>query len=230
VEQKWPSTLVIVRHGESELNVALNQALSGPGVESYGHGLRNVDASLTGKGMEQARLTGEFLSRNYNFDFVFASPYRRSVQTTQAIAQSLTGPVIIRQEERVREIEYGAIDGLTPEGLKKAYPLEYERREREGKYWYRPPGGESHPDVALRVHSFLGTLTRDCRRKNVLVVCHGVVVLMFRRLIEHWDEDTYLTVARGGDVANCSITAYRFDPQEGRLLLNCFNTTAYEKK
>ena len=40
-------------------------------------------------------------------------------------------------------------------------------------------GAKTDPDVALRVYSFLGTITRDYRAKNVLVVSHSVVVLIF---------------------------------------------------
>jgi len=230
MDQKWPSAIVIVRHGESELNIAERLALSDPGVHSYGQGLRNVDVPLTEWGQQQARLTGQCLSQKYNFDFIFASPYQRSMQTARGIAESLSGPVTIRQEERIREIEFGALDGLTPEGVKEAYPAEYERRQREGKYWYRPPGGESRPDVALRVHSFLGTLTRECRKKSVLVVCHAAVVLIFRRLLEHWDEEVYLATSLAEDVVNCSMSAYRFDPGKDRLVLDYFNQIAYESK
>ncbi len=229
MEQKWPSAIVIVRHGESELNIAERLALSEPGTHSYGQGLRNVDVPLTEWGRRQARQTGQCLSQKYNFDFVFASPYLRSMQTARGIAESFSGPFTIRQEERIREIEFGTLDGLTPEGVKQAYPAEYERRQREGKYWYRPPGGESRPDVALRVHSFLGTMTRECREKSVLVVCHAAVVLIFRRLLEHWNEEAYLATSLAEDVVNCSMSAYRFDPEKGRLVLDYFNQIAYEK-
>jgi broad specificity phosphatase PhoE len=130
-------------------------------------------------------------------------------------------------EERIREIEFGILDGLTSEGIQARFPEEYERRKREGKYWYRPPGGESRPDVAIRVHSFLGTLTRDYRNKSVLVVCHSVVVLVFRRLLERWSEDEYVKIDRDQDVLNCSITAYRYDPNKGKLILDCYNKVSH---
>jgi len=123
-------------------------------------------------------------------------------------------------EERIREIEFGILDGLTGEGIQEEFPQEAERRKREGKYWYRPAGGESRPDVALRVQSFLGTLTRDYRKKSVLVVCHSVVVLIFRRLLERWNEDEYLKIDREQDVLNCSMTAYRYDAKMGKLMLD----------
>lgn len=130
-------------------------------------------------------------------------------------------------EERIREIEFGILDGLTSEGIQARFPEEYERRNREGKYWYRPPEGESRPDVAIRVHSFLGTLTRDYRNKSVLVVCHSVVVLVFRRLLERWNEDEYLKIDREQDVLNCSITAYRYHPNKGKLILDCYNKVSH---
>ena len=41
-------------------------------------------------------------------------------------------------EERIREVEFGILDGLTGEGIRATFPQEAERRKREGKYWYRP--------------------------------------------------------------------------------------------
>jgi len=226
--QKWPDLLVIVRHGQSERNVAKEQAKASGNAIVWGTSLRDVDTPLTALGVQQAIETGKFLHDRTTFDVIFSSPYMRTIQTSQHIAeQSPTAPQIM-MEERVREIEFGILDGLAHQGIKERYPEEWARREREGKYWYRPPGGESRPDVALRVHSFLGALTRDFRQKKVLVVCHSVVVLIFRRLLERWDEAKYLEVDQEDDVLNCAMTTYRFDPKEHRLLLDGYNTVCYQ--
>ena len=66
-------------------------------------------------------------------------------------------------------------------------------------------------------------LTRDYRKKSVLVVCHSVAVLIFRRLLERWNEDEYLKIDREQDVLNCSMTAYRYDAKRGKLLLDYYN-------
>lgn len=193
----------------------------------WGASVRDVDTPLTQLGIEQAITTGQFLADKANFDVIFSSPYMRTLQTSEHISGQLaTAPRLIL-EERIREIEFGVLDGLTHDGVRQRYGDEWARRKREGKYWYRPPGGESRPDVALRVHSFLGTLTRDYRQKNVLVVCHSVVVLIFRRLLERWDEAKYMEVDREDDVLNCGITIYRYDPQARRLNLDCYNTICY---
>ena len=225
-DQKWPSHFVIVRHGESERNVAKDEAKRAD-VDSFSSGLRDMDTKLTEKGHEQAEAVGDYLAKYYRFDVLFVSPYLRTVETSKDIASKLTHSPQLVVEERIREIEFGVLDGLTPKGITVNYPEEDARREREGKYWYRPPGGESRPDVALRVQSFLGTLTRDYRQKSVLIVCHSVVVLIFRRLLERWGENDYLKVDREADVMNCSLTIYDYDREKEKLLLNCYNRICF---
>ena len=61
----------------------------------------------------------------------------------------------------------------------------------------------------------------------MLVVCHSVVVLVFRRLLERWDEAQYLRVDQEDDVLNCSVTAYRYDPADSKLKLDYYNRIYY---
>jgi probable phosphoglycerate mutase len=226
MEQKWPSFIVIVRHGESERNVAKNIAKS-KGAHTYGSSLRDMDTPLTKDGKKQARTTGAHLAKRHEFDAIFTSPYQRTMQTAEQITAEMKNPSPVKGDERLREIEFGILDGFTTDGIKAKYPDEFERREREGKYWYRPPGGENRPDVALRIHSFLGTLTRDYRKKNVLVVCHSVVVLVFRRLLERWGEEEYMKIDAEDDVLNCSVTSYCFDRELHKLVCDSYNKIFY---
>ena len=69
-------------------------------------------------------------------------------------------------------------------------------------------GGESYPDVNLRVHSFLGTLVREHAGGRVLVVTHSVVVLCFRRLLERMEEHEVLDLDRRDEVKNASLLVY----------------------
>lgn len=57
----------------------------------------------------------------------------------------------------------------------------------------------------------------------MLVICHSVVVLIFRRLLERWDEGQYLKIDSENDVQNCSVTAYRYDPAASKLVLAAYN-------
>jgi len=73
------------------------------------------------------------------------------------------------------------------------------------------------------------TLTREYRGERVLLVCHSVVVLCFRYLLERMTEEGILEIDRENEVANCSVTSYAFDPGRGRrgkLILREFNFVA----
>jgi broad specificity phosphatase PhoE len=228
-EQKWPDKIILIRHGESVRNVMKEQPKSDVNRYVWDDGLRDQDTPLTDTGLAQALAVGVRLGKtDPGLHAMFVSPYRRTRQTADQILQGFSGqsspapgmPKLII-EERVREIEFGVLDGLTHEGIEAKYPDELTRRKKEGKYWYRPPGGESRPDVALRIHSLLGTLTRDYRQQTVAVVAHSVVVLCFRRLLERWSEEEYLQVDREQDVKNCSLTSYVF--RENRMVLEAYN-------
>lgn len=220
--QKWPDELTIIRHGQSERNVAKDLAKAAGLKVCYADAIRDQDTPLTPLGIRQALGVGKGL-QGFPYDVMLVSPYLRTVQTANYITQGLGYTPEIVIEERIREIEFGLLDGLTPDGIADKYPEEVLRRKKEGKYWYRPPGGESRPDVALRVHSVLGTITREYARRRVLVVCHSVVVLIFRRLLERWGEQDYMRVDKEDDVKNCSLTTYLYDSQFKRLVLDEYN-------
>ncbi len=223
-EQKWPHKIILIRHGQTVRNVMKEQAKTGENREVWADGLRDQDTPLTDTGIAQAVAVGVHLAKTETeLRTVFVSPYHRTRQTAEHILTAFTSPITPKLvvEERIREIEFGVLDGLTAHGIQTKYPEELIRREREGKYWYRPPGGESRPDVALRVHSFLGTLTRDYRRQTVAVIAHSVVILCFRRLFERWGEEDYLQVDRESDVRNCSLTSYTC--RDNRMVLENYN-------
>ena len=188
--QRWPKHIVLVRHGESVRNIHKEIAQS-RGELVYGGAIRDVDVKLTDRGRLQAIATGKALAQSFNFHRIFVSPYIRTRQTAELMNEQLPETLPFTAEERIREIEFGVVDGLTMAGIQARCPSEWERKQRLGKYWYRPPGGESYPDVGLRLHSFLGTLTRDFREQSVLVVCHAVIVLMFRKLVERLSEKSF---------------------------------------
>jgi broad specificity phosphatase PhoE len=237
--EKWPLELLIVRHGQSEANVRKQLAAEardrGETLESawaFTH-QRDMDTELTLIGNQQTFSLGQYLGGKYPTNDVYRanlksgpayphtrygmietilmSPYVRTRQSTENIVRGLGYRPNIVVEERIREIEFGLMDGLNREGVRLKYPDEAARRDRDGKYWYRPPGGESRPDVRLRVHSVLDTLNRDYVGQRVLIVCHSVVVLAFRSLIERWGEDQYMRVDQEDDVKNAGLTRYLRD-------------------
>jgi broad specificity phosphatase PhoE len=231
VKQKWPANLVIVRHAESERNLWKDIAKA-KGDLVYGGDVRDMDVALTARGVQQAIATGRGLASEFKFDRVFASPFIRTMQTAQLITKQFPYEIDIIEEERLREIDFGILDGLTKQGTAHKYPEEQERRLKLTKYHHRPPAGENYPDVALRLQTFLGTLTRETAGESVLVVCHAVVVSVFRKLLERLTERELMAIDddKTMDVKNCSITHYAFDPsagKSGKLVLRCYNKVCY---
>src|SRR5688572_13136246 len=104
-----------------------------------------------------------------------------------------------------------------------------EFRRLLGKFYYRPPSGESWCDVILRLRSALDTISLHQGGRRVLILTHQVVVLCLRYLLENLSEEQVLAIDREGDVANCAVTEYRFDPSagpDGALVLQRYNFVA----
>ncbi len=232
--QKWPEVIWIVRHGESAGNVARERA------EAAGHPVidiptRDVDVPLSLLGERQSAALGRWFGRQSletRPSVVLTSPYIRARETTE-IALAAAGidlnDISFSVDERLREKEFGILDRLTKFGIQSKYPEQAEIRSALGKFYHRPPGGESWCDVILRLRNIIDTLTREYRRERVLIVAHSVVVLCFRYLLERMTEEQILAIDRAEDVANCSVTSYKFDPtrgKNGKLALNLFNFVA----
>ena len=115
-------------------------------------------------------------------------------------------------DERLREREFGVFDRLTTMGIRQKFPEEAAHRTRLGKFYHRPPGGESWADVILRLRSMMNTINLHYCDRRVLIVCHQVVVLCMRYILEGLDEASILAIDKQGDVLNCGISTYDFDP------------------
>ncbi|MCC7288852.1 histidine phosphatase family protein [bacterium] len=230
----YPKELVLVRHGESEMNVRRAIALHrGDATDRLAHGLRDMDVPLTIHGHEQSAVTGRALMKEFGqFDAAYVSPHLRARQTFEAMTAIWDYHLPVNSEDRVREKEFGIISQYTNQGIRKHFPQEAERLEVNGAYYYRPLGGESYPDIGLRLHSFLHSLYSHQAGKKVLVVSHAAVIAMMRKLLEKFDEQTLLDLdglSHGAhEVANCGVTYYRYDPEQNYLKLIEFNKVYYD--
>ncbi len=226
MEVGWPSELFIIRHAQSAGNVARERALAS-GSHMIDLAMRDCDVPLSELGERQAAALGTWCARHLEpIDAVITSPYVRA-QETAAIALRASGwPVPLEIDERLREKEFGTLDRLTRSGIAQRYPEQAELRRVIGKFYYRPPGGESWTDVILRLRSLIETLTREHAGERVAIVTHQVIVLCFRYLLEKLGEAELLAIDAAGDVANCSVTTFVFDPAAGRPLLKAYNVVA----
>jgi broad specificity phosphatase PhoE len=233
MEQKWPQEIWLVRHGQSAGNVARDAAEAAAGLH-IDIADRDVDVPLSELGVRQSQaLAGWFaaLPPGNQPNVVLHSPYARAAQTADILMQRLArGEMLaVHADERLREKEFGILDRLTVRGIAEKYPELHEQRHHVGKFYFRPPGGESWCDVILRLRSVLDMLTREYNHERVLIVGHQVIVNCFRYLLERMDEATILAEDRAGDVPNCSVTSYSFDPtlgKRGKLAVRLVNFVA----
>ena len=198
--------LLLVRHGESTANVAASRA-EAAGLEVIDVGNRDADVPLSEVGLEQAAALGRWLAGAPTPpDAVWCSPYRRAAETA-TIASELSGrsglPLV---DERLRDRELGILDTLTSRGVESRYPEEAVRRRWVGKYYYRPPGGESWADVQLRLRSFITDVDARHDGQRVLVVAHDAVVVLFLHLCLGWTEQEVLEFDLSHAVPNVSVT------------------------
>lgn len=150
--------LYLIRHGETDWNAA-------------GRLQGRHDIPLNDRGRAQAREAAARLRRvapdPAALDFV-ASPLARARETAEILRRELgLDPAGVRLDPRLQEVGFGLWEGLAWREIRRATPRA--ARDRDADRWgYRPPGGESYADAALRIVPLLGELERD-----TVLVSHG---------------------------------------------------------
>jgi broad specificity phosphatase PhoE len=210
--------LWLIRHGESVANIAATTA-EREGLEVVPVEFRDADVPLSTVGEQQAGAFGAWLADRPRDELpgaTWCSPYWRARQTLEIAARRADLEVPVRIDERLRDRELGVLDLLTTLGVENRFPHEADRRRWLGKFYYRPPGGESWADVALRVRSVVAELDRADSAAHVLVAAHDAVVMSFLYVCTGLTEAGLLEFAQTHTVANASVT--RLSREEGSTL------------
>ena len=179
-------TLYFCRHGETEANVA--HRFQGD----------HTDTPLTPKGRTQCEAVAKILKRDLqNFsDYRYvSSPMPRARASMEIIRKELNlHPDGYVADERLREIELGAWDGLTDEEAKALDPEMFARRGNDKWHVRVPGGGENYADVAARVTAWLGDL-----RTDTFAVSHGAATRILRGLFAglSWQDMSALDEPQG---------------------------------
>lgn len=226
MSEGWPKALWLVRHGESVGNVAAAEARAAD-AEVIDLDERDADVDLTPAGRLQATTVGAWLAAlpaAERPEVCVVSPYLRARRTAELILAEIEEKVPVTVDERLRDREFGVLDRLTAKGIVVRHPDEAAARQRLGKFYHRPAGGESWADVLLRLRSAAADLRTDHAGRRVLVVAHDVVVILFRYLLEGLDEQTVLQVSERIAPVNCGITYYRLHQDRG-LVLDSYNAS-----
>ena len=226
---RWPERMWIVRHGQSAGNVARDHAEAN-GVTLIELEHRDADVPLSELGERQSRALAAWMAAlpvAQQPQVVLVSPYVRARQTAQAVCDAM-GREDVRMvvDERLREKEFGILDRYTSSGIMATFPELSEQRKLVGKFYFRPPGGESWCDVILRLRGVVGDLQQSHAGARVLIVGHQVIVNCMRYLLEGLDERAILDIDRAGDVPNCGVTEYAVTAKGNALDLVATNFVA----
>lgn len=217
-----PLDLLLVRHGQSEGNVA--SAASKKGDDShYTEEFLNRHSSkwrLTGQGIWEARTSGEWIRSEFDWEFdrYCVSDYLRAKET----AANLGLPNALWYPEfYLRERDWGALDVMTHAQRMAIYADAMRRREIDAFYW-SPVDGESMAQLCLRIDRVIDTLHRECAGKRVIIVCHGEVMWAFRMRLERMSLTRYHELAVSHNpldrIHNCQVLHYtRANPVTGKV-------------
>ena len=167
------TTLILVRHGESEWNRA-------------GRIQGQVNSPLTDLGISQAiairnYLSGIFINQELK---IYTSPLDRAIQTAKIIAQGIDcfGSELII-EERLNDFNLGEISGTFGwDKVAEIFPEQAKLRLQDPMRFH-PSGGESGADFEARLHSLLEELMGDGTLK--LMVSHGIVNKFIRGILKN---------------------------------------------
>ena len=135
---------------------------------------------------------------------VFTSPQARALETMHLCMPGLGFYV---KDLRLVDKESGVFDKLSVRGMQDLYPEEWEERQRVGKFYHRPPGGESWLDVAIRVKAFMDS---KLKFDSVLVFSHDVTILTAIFLSSEMTPEELLEFQRNTPVENGSVTSLTY--------------------
>jgi 2,3-bisphosphoglycerate-dependent phosphoglycerate mutase len=202
--------IFLVRHGESLGN--LNE-------EAYGQfGDHNVPLTEWGhrQAVEAGAVIASHLERLRGGTFrklrVWYSPFLRTRQTKDAIIGALPADLVgkVSEDYLLREQDFGLFTEIYDHAEQKLkFPDEFEKwaklRSNSGKFYARPPDGESRADVAQRVRLFLQTVMHDAGSAddNVVIVGHGVTNRAFEMNFLHHTVDWF---ERSDNPGNADVT------------------------
>lgn len=198
------TTLLLVRHGESEANAA-------------GIVQGSADGPLSPEGRAQAAALAARL-RTTKFDVLVTSDQRRAVETAEMVNVGHNAPLVRISE--LRERSKGAWEGIPKKEFSVRHPEVIAAWQRDEDV--RPPGGENFEDVAARVIPKIDALIVEYRGKAILHVGHGNVI---RVILGHF-LGTPLNLRYKFAQDHCAVSIITI-ADDGRATLACMNDAAH---
>ncbi|MFS0692452.1 histidine phosphatase family protein [Streptomyces nitrosporeus] len=169
-EDSSVTRVLLVRHAQSQASV--RKVIAGS----------RTCAGLTELGRTQAALLAARLeAEQLPLNSLLTSPVRRARETADVLAGVLSlGPPTVEPE--VRELDFGAADGLSIDAYERAHGAFDMIAHPERPF---APDGESWSRFRLRAGRVMADLLSRHRGETVLVVCHaGLIVAVMSALLD----------------------------------------------
>jgi broad specificity phosphatase PhoE len=189
----FPHDLYLVRHGESEGNIANSRSRRGDHSDFTPKFMNrhSSDLRLTSKGRAQAKAVGDWFRENTlaKFSGFCVSTYARALETASLLGIHNAKWNV---DDRLRERDSGSVD-IIPNNLRQERMAEYLKLlgHRPYHHFYTPlPDGESICDVTNRLHSVVNLLDW-ANAHSVIIVAHGDVIRALRIIFEEILPDRY---------------------------------------
>jgi broad specificity phosphatase PhoE len=196
------SSFYFIRHGEYDGNLD-HQKLSG----------RSDARSLNPSGKIQVKSMSRFL-RETPIKQIYTSSVPRAYQTAEIISHTLENtPIII--DDRLTEISYGIIEGMTFPQIQALFKKEKLDISKIDRYTVKPPGGESFKDLFKRVADFLDFLEELSIKNpeaNYVIVTHLAIIHAMIILINKEKKRKIFTYNTSHPIDNASVSRVTYDP------------------
>lgn len=197
------TTILLIRHGETEWNI-------------LGKFQGCTDIALSEEGIKQARLLRDRLKGD--FDFLYASPLIRALETARIISEETNKKAMIAQD--IREINFGEWEGLTIKDISEKYP-EIFKSWRSDKLEGKLCGGDaSIQNASNRAKECILNIVKEHKGEKVAIVAHGGIIKAALIGIFGWDMTMYHKMALG----NTCINTITFDVDLKPVLLGLNDT------
>ena len=196
--------ILLVRHGETEWNAT-------------GRFQGSKDIALSQEGLLQAKFLKERLHNN--FDLIYTSPLIRAKQTAELICENTPFVPIIENE--LREISFGAWEGLTLSQISTQYVSEFNSWKTDEINGYLVGGDLSIKNASIRVRDAILRITKECRGKKVIIVAHGGIIKAALIGIFHWKMNKYHEISLG----NTAVSKLIFDEALNATLVTLNDTS-----
>lgn len=206
-----PTTLILVRHGESRANS-----------EKFFAG--QLDVELSELGRRQAEMTAEYVSSAYKVDKIYSSTLTRSYDTAKTISER-TGLDIIPRDD-LREINSGDWQGLHFDELQKKYSDSYGTWLCDiGKA--QAPHGESVKELYQRIWGAVENIASENPGGTVVISTHATPIRAVICRLKGYPVEEMKNVPWG---SNASITVVKYDGGKWSLVLESFDEHLHDMK